>query len=242
MTTILITDDEPETRKMVEKCLAPCGFNVFLAKDGIECLDILSKNLIDILILDISMPGKDGIQVLEELRRSGRINKIKIAMLTAHRDSETVRRAISLGVEDFLLKPVNYQQLAERISLHAFHPSIDQVRALMKTAHVYDSKIRVQPGIDNVDSNRFLYFPMQEGKMSLCVKVPFGVIPSSYADRSDETLLQNVEVYGRAGRWVPLWPTREDAEKLRIGNAIDAYGTGKADGDEFDQYDFDEYL
>ena len=109
---ILVCDDELEVREMVREYLLKRGFKVSTAGNGNELRAVLSSGGIDLVILDINMPGEDGLSVLRSLRPE---NQIPVVMLTAA--GEVVDRIIGLemGADDYLGKPVDLRELEARI-------------------------------------------------------------------------------------------------------------------------------
>ena len=110
--TILIVDDDNDIRSLLGDFLGQHGFNILLARDGDEMQAILSKNTIDLLVLDIMLPGKDGLTLCRELRIS---SQVPIIMLTAA--GEAVDRIVGLemGADDYLSKPFNPRELLARV-------------------------------------------------------------------------------------------------------------------------------
>jgi two-component system KDP operon response regulator KdpE len=109
---ILIVDDEAPTRKYVSANLRERGYDVQVAADGSEALKLLGEHPFDLLILDIGLPGPDGLQVLEAVRRD---MEVPVLMLTARgRESDKVR-ALDLGADDYLTKPFGVQELLARV-------------------------------------------------------------------------------------------------------------------------------
>jgi len=100
---VLIVDDEPAIRSALRMVLEYEGYSVAEAKDGLTALAAAAKELPDIVLLDIKMPGMDGMEVLEELRR--RDPRLPVIMLSGHGTISTAVAAVKLGATDFLEKP-----------------------------------------------------------------------------------------------------------------------------------------
>jgi DNA-binding response OmpR family regulator len=111
-THIVVCDDELDVREMVQEYLDKRGFKVSAAANGEELRGILSADSVDLIILDINMPGEDGLAVLRSLRAD---NPVAVVMLTAA--GEVVDRIIGLemGADDYLGKPVDLRELEARI-------------------------------------------------------------------------------------------------------------------------------
>jgi len=104
MNPILIVDDEPIVRESLRDWLKEAGYQVITAESGEEAIGIIEQGDIDIMILDIRLPGRSGISVLREVREKK--PDIKTIIITAYPSSELTTEALGLGVKDYLIKPV----------------------------------------------------------------------------------------------------------------------------------------
>ena len=109
---LLIVEDEGAIREGVREYLTEQGFHVFEAEDGVEALEVFEKESIDLILLDIMMPRKNGFEVLEEVRKT---SKVPILMLTALHDEETQVRTFELLVDGFIQKPFSLVVLLKQI-------------------------------------------------------------------------------------------------------------------------------
>lgn len=112
---IMVVDDDPDTVYVLAHYLRREGFSPIEATSGPEALKRLSENDIDVILLDLMMPGMDGFDVCRELKSNPATAEIPIIMVTARDDLEARTKGIHLGVADFLAKPVFRRQLANRI-------------------------------------------------------------------------------------------------------------------------------
>jgi two-component system alkaline phosphatase synthesis response regulator PhoP len=110
---ILIVDDEEDLREMLNYNLTKSMYEVIEASNGEEALDILEKESVDLVVLDIMMPGKDGYEVCKELRTKG--NKVPILFLTAKNGDYDEILGLELGADDYIKKPFNLRALISRI-------------------------------------------------------------------------------------------------------------------------------
>ena len=113
---LVIADDHSMIREGLKQLLELEGqFKVIAeASDGVECLEILSKEAPDVLLLDINMPNKNGLDVLKELNQSGN-RKIKVLVLTVHNEVEYLIKAVELGVDGYVLKDSESSELKKAI-------------------------------------------------------------------------------------------------------------------------------
>jgi len=116
--TILVVDDLPANRDLMVRRLERSGFNVLAAASGPEALELVRRGSIDLVLLDIMMPGMTGIDVLRTLRATRSTASLPVVMVTAKTDSEDVVEALSLGANDYVTKPVDYPVALARIHAH----------------------------------------------------------------------------------------------------------------------------
>lgn len=115
MTQILVVDDIQENITLLSFELEDDGFDVVAAKSGQECLDIVSQNKPNLILLDIRMPGISGIETLERLKANEDTQDIPVIMVSANNSDENIVNALDLGAHDFVSKPIEYPILAARI-------------------------------------------------------------------------------------------------------------------------------
>ncbi len=110
---VLVTDDQPNTRKLMETVLRRNGYEVFTAGDAQEALRVLDEQHIDILLLDIMMPGMDGFALTRELRENN-VNT-PILMITAKQLPDDKHTGFLAGADDYMTKPVDMEEMLLRI-------------------------------------------------------------------------------------------------------------------------------
>ncbi|MCL2688848.1 MAG: response regulator [Chitinispirillia bacterium] len=110
---VLVVEDDKELLFSVSAFLNTSGFKVICANDGIEALQILEHITPDLILSDIQMPNMDGIELLEELKKSK--NGIPVIVTTGHPDIDTAIRSIRTGASDYIIKPYQYNTLIEKI-------------------------------------------------------------------------------------------------------------------------------
>ena len=115
MKTVLIADDKATSRELVRTVLEKEGYTVVEAADGIEALRSSRELMPDIIILDLQMPGMDGFEVLEELRKDQRFQLTPILALTASAMQGDRERAISIGFTGYVTKPIRLQVLRSEV-------------------------------------------------------------------------------------------------------------------------------
>jgi two-component system response regulator MprA len=113
MTHILVVDDEPAVRRALERALRLDSYDVELAADGREALDRLAERPVDAVILDVMMPGLDGLEVCRRIRSAG--DHTPILMLTARDAIDDRVKGLDVGADDYLVKPFALRELQARL-------------------------------------------------------------------------------------------------------------------------------
>jgi DNA-binding NtrC family response regulator len=106
---LMLVDDEERFLSTTSKLLARKGFRVFTANSGAEALENLKRHNIHVVILDVKMPGMDGIAILKEIKRSFPL--VEVVMLTGHGTVESAVEGLKSGATDFLSKPMDIDEL-----------------------------------------------------------------------------------------------------------------------------------
>ena len=131
---ILVVDDEPWNVTLLEKHLLQEGYEVLKAFSGKEALKKVSENELDMVLLDLMMPGMDGLEVCRQIKQQRKFRSIPVILVTALR--ETVDKVTSLenGADDFLTKPVEGAELNARVRAHLRIKSLmDEIEAWNRT-------------------------------------------------------------------------------------------------------------
>jgi DNA-binding response OmpR family regulator len=115
MTQILIAEDEPRIASFIDKGLRAQGFTITIAVNASEALNLVQANEFDLMILDLGLPGGDGLAVLESLRGQG--IQTPVIILTARDDINDKLAGLSGGADDYMTKPFRFEELLARIRL-----------------------------------------------------------------------------------------------------------------------------
>ena len=110
MKKILIVDDEPNIVMSLEYTFKKNNFEVFIARDGHEALDILKNALPDIIILDVMMPNVDGYNTLEQIKSDVRLERTKVVFLSAKNKEKDIERGMALGADLYMTKPFSVKK------------------------------------------------------------------------------------------------------------------------------------
>lgn len=117
MRRILIVDDEPNIVMSLEYIFKKENFEVFIARDGAEAIEIVENDIPDIIILDIMMPNVDGFQVLKYLKGHEDLNQIKVIFLSAKNKVSDIELGLQLGADKYVSKPFSNKKLVKEVKL-----------------------------------------------------------------------------------------------------------------------------
>ncbi len=116
MVSILIIDDEDDIRDILKYNLEKEGFYIRVASNGEQGLKLIQQSIPDLIILDVMMPGMDGIEVCEAIRNNAEFNKILICLLTARNEDYSQIAGLNAGADDYVAKPIKPKVLVSRIN------------------------------------------------------------------------------------------------------------------------------
>lgn len=136
--TILIVDDEELIRELLRFNLEKEGYRVIVAKDGVQALDLLTREQPDLIILDLMLPGIDGLEVCRQIRFNPRFLEVPLIMLTAKGEEIDKVLGLELGADDYVTKPFNTRELLARIKAR-----LRRVHNEDKISEISDGEIRL---------------------------------------------------------------------------------------------------
>ena len=139
---ILVVDDEYQNLFLMHDFLVPLGYQVSIAGEGTEAIQMAREGHYDVVLLDINMPGMDGFEVLTRLRNQEETKFTPIVMVTGQGELEHRVRALDLGADDFLTKPVDWMELKAR------------VRSLVKVKAYHDHMLHHQRQLEDEVNRR----------------------------------------------------------------------------------------
>ena len=112
---ILIVDDVVMNLKVAESVLKDKDYEVLMAETGMECLGILEKETVDLILLDIEMPGMNGIQTLSEIHKEGMFPDVPVMLLSGTANADYIIKACRLGATGYIKKPLVPQDLLGQV-------------------------------------------------------------------------------------------------------------------------------
>ncbi|RCW47746.1 MULTISPECIES: response regulator [unclassified Halanaerobium] len=115
MKKILLVDDEKNIRLVVGKSLEKAGYDVIYAVDGVDAVEKANEANPDLVLLDLRLPKMNGFLVLEALKSDAATEEIPVVIVSALSEEDDIQKTISLGAEDFLVKPINQSDLLSAV-------------------------------------------------------------------------------------------------------------------------------
>lgn len=160
---LLVVDDNEDNRYILTQRLQREGYHKILqAADGIEAMELLTTQSIDLVLLDVLMPEMDGYQVLERIRADSELRNIPVIMISAIDEIETVVRCIEAGAEDYLQKPFNTVLLRARVQASLEKKWLsDETRKQLQIIRSVFGKYVPESIVDSIISGNGNVEPMQ---------------------------------------------------------------------------------
>ena len=176
--TLLVVDDNTANRDLLSRRLERKGFRVIAAEDGQRALDILATSKVDLVLLDVNMPGLTGLEVLRKVRETHPPSALPVVMVTARTESEDVVEALELGANDYVTKPIDFPVVLARVKAHLrmqssrrHEPAEPQLPAQVGPGCVLASRYRIESKIGTGSFGAVFKATRLELKDAVAVKV-----------------------------------------------------------------------
>lgn len=171
--SILIVEDEPSISSGINDYLTASGYQVYIASNGHEALDIINKNHIDLIVLDLMLPDISGYEICEKIRNMNILTPI--IMLTARSQENDKIKGLEIGADDYLTKPFSIRELTARIQaqirrMETLPPPMEEVT--INKIHVNFTKMEVIKDNKNLDLT-----PMEYKMLKYFLSNPDRTIP-----------------------------------------------------------------
>lgn len=115
MRKIIIADDEHKIVMTLEYSFRKNGYEVFIARDGSEVLELLKDHTPDVILLDIMMPNVDGYTTLQEIKKQEKLKNCKVIFLSAKSNPADIEKGLSIGADAYLTKPYSIKKLIQQV-------------------------------------------------------------------------------------------------------------------------------
>lgn len=136
---VLIADDIQQNRELLEAYLADEGYEILMASDGQQTMQLVDKHQPDLILLDIMMPRMSGYEVCSQIKGDPARRGILVLIVTALNETGDIEKAVNAGCDDFLTKPVNRLELRTR------------VRSLLRVRHLANERDRLLAYLEEME-------------------------------------------------------------------------------------------
>jgi CheY-like chemotaxis protein len=180
--SLLVVDDNPTNRDLLTRQLARHGYIVAAAADGADALEKLGSRDFDLILLDVIMPGMDGVETLRRLKEDERMREIPVIMLSSLDEVESAIRCIEAGAEEYITKPVQATLLEARIAANL------EVRDLRARERIY--RKRIDADAETIEQLLLSAFPpdvaerVRRGESGIADTMPTTTVVHCAADQS----------------------------------------------------------
>ncbi|MEM7531477.1 MAG: response regulator, partial [Chloroflexota bacterium] len=169
--TILVIDDERNMRWVLEQALEKAGYDVVTAEDGQSGLLAFARNAVDLVLLDLKMPGQDGLSVLRTLRQ--RSAGVPMILMTAYATVPTAIEALKIGATDYIRKPFDLETVLTKVH-DAIVKSVDQPDAQPSTTQPI--RTGYAGGFDDfIGTSLVLLTPLEQAAAAVYTKCPVSI-------------------------------------------------------------------
>src|ERR1035437_10674310 len=124
--SLLVVDDDPDNRDLMSRRFQRAGYLVYTAVDAEEALHLLRKTSIDLILLDLMMPGMSGLELLKILRVDYTPSQLPVIMVSALNESSQIVVALTFGANDYITKPIDFSVAIARIRTQLLRRKADQ--------------------------------------------------------------------------------------------------------------------
>jgi len=205
---VLAVDDEEEILRLYQTFLQYRDYEVITIDNAEDCASFLKTEHADILLLDVNMPGIDGLQLLEMIRTDARLKEMRVIMVSAKRDEETVKKAVKLGCDGFIVKPFKLKDLSERIAMEMMIITEEDIRGFLRGGLHIRTTMFKEPGMNEFSVLQWDPYPLKYQDANICLLVPRGIRPAMFLKAPLEELESKVVVlYRHPQRWKRIWPS-----------------------------------
>lgn len=204
---ILAVDDEIAILDVYYLFLQHHGYDVTVAANAQQCMESLMHFRPDIILLDVNMPGIDGLMLLEMIRATDKGRDVPIMMISAKNDERTIKDAARLGCDSFVIKPFKMQDIARRIALELITVDARFVYDCLKSVRFQKNMLMRESGLGKYDSEQWDGYGFTQDGFQFCLLAPRGVRLQAVARFDERKLRDKVKILCKhKTRWRLVWP------------------------------------
>lgn len=195
---ILVVEDQKEISDIVVRYLSSEGYSYFVAKDGFEALEYMSKHECHLILLDVMMPGISGFEVLSEIRK---VSEVPIIMVTAKQEESDRLKGFDIGADDYVVKPFSARELMKRIKaiIRRIYQEADEIIYTHKELKLFTKSMKLLKGkseieLTSVEFNLMLTLLKNKGRVlsrEQLIRLSFGEQYEGY-DRNIDSYIKRL--------------------------------------------------
>lgn len=156
--TILVADDNPVIMRLLTASLSKAGYLVIQAEHGQQALDLLQQHHIDLVLLDIDMPGLTGLETCRTIKADPDTADIPVLFITARRDTETLLGGFAAGAQDYIIKPSTREEILTRVRTHL---ALSRSHKELRASWARYRELSYQDDLTGLFNTRYLYKALQ---------------------------------------------------------------------------------
>jgi CheY-like chemotaxis protein len=218
---ILALDDEPEVLKLYEHFLAYCNYIVMTTDNAETFLEEMKLGQPDLVILDINLPGVSGLSLLEMIRADSATRSLPIIIVSARGDEETIKEAVKLGCDNFMVKPFKMKDFIDRVEKELYTLDETELREILSQLKMSNNNLLKNIGVHTKGMAHYDAYPLTHNDKELCVIVRRGAKPATICRHDMEKITKEVVVYCKSQmRWRIVFPSNSTATLFNTPAAL----------------------
>ena len=194
---ILLVDDSSFMRKMMKNLLKPKQYNLLEAKDGTEAISIIATHNIHLMLCDLEMPGLDGAQVIEMVKKDKRYSELPIIVISSQNDKAVIARVLKHGAKDFIKKPFASEEFLLKCDLHVKdHLKVEYIKSKEKELEATIKRVQ------EAENHKSMFLANMSHEIRTPLNAILGFANLLKDDEQDTTKLEYLNTIGQSGDYL----------------------------------------
>lgn len=209
---ILVVDDDAAIRQLLETKLVARGMTVLLAANAKECLEQIQDSLPDLILLDVQMPGPDGLSLLQKLKKKEGTQHLPVIMISAAGNPDTVISASRSLANDFVVKPFHFEELFSRINQFLIEWDTPTVVSILEAVSAQDDSMLASGVLPEFKNDQWKAYRCDFRGVEVAALIQKNLKPDFVAKLSKERIRKEVVIFvKRTTGWNRVWPSEFEA-------------------------------
>ena len=205
--TILLVEDGKADAEFIRLALDEKGYEVHHARDAAQCFELLKRISPDLILLDIRLPGLDGLGILERIKHFDGLKEVPILFLTTLATPEILKEAAKLGVDDYILKSHDPEELLNRVGQHLQHWDRESIRKLLQNASSPSNDFFSSVPLEGFSNDLWDAYRIEDRGVKIALLLQKGLNPKDVADNLNHSTSSRIRVMALMGfTWKRVWP------------------------------------